>query len=153
MNLSSKLALLKKRKPKETKPPPKKTGRIGRPRWAVVALGLLLAGGATLAVFEFFIWNKVPPALVGKWEVQGGPMSGGTFQFSRSGAVEVRHQGAQVALSGRATVDGETLLLTTRDPKDIRLEQTRPSTIRELTATTFVLELEKGEVLKMVRKE
>ncbi len=151
MNLSSKLALLKKRKPKEPKSPPKKTVRIGWPRWTVIALGLLLLGGATLAVFEFVIWNKVPAALVGKWEVQGGPMSGGTFEFSRTGAVEVRHQGAQVALSGRAAVDGKTLLLTTRDPKDIRLEQTRPSTIRELTATTFVLELEKGEVLKMVR--
>src|SRR5262245_31272458 len=153
MSLSSRNAPLKQRRPAEAKSGNPKTGKFRLPRWAWIALGLLVAGGGTLAVFEFVIWNKVPAALVGSWEVQGGPMSGGTFRFSRSGAVEIRHRGAAVALDGRASVDGKVLLLTTRDPKDIRLEQTRPSTIQELTATSLVLELEKGQVLKMVRRE
>src|SRR5262245_46364151 len=153
MSLSSRLAALKKRKSVQAKAGDPKTGKFGLARWRWILLGLLVAGAGTLAVFEFFIWNKVPPALVGTWEVQGGPMSGGTFRFSRNGAVEIVHRGADIGIRGRAAVDGKVLLLTTRDPKDIRLEQTRPSTIRELTPDSLVLELEKGQVLKMVRRQ
>jgi hypothetical protein len=84
MNRFSKraLATLKRRKPvtrKQGKPGPLQGGKFTRWHWAVLGLGLLLAAGGTWAALEFFVWNKLPPALVGKWEVQGGPMSGGTF--------------------------------------------------------------------------
>src|SRR5262249_1598409 len=87
MNLSSKLALRKhlkqgqQRLQEGPRPGSRQGGPLSLPRWAWLALGLLLAGGGTLAVFEFFIWNKLPPGLAGKWVVQGGPMSGGTFEF------------------------------------------------------------------------
>ena len=152
MSSSSRIAALKKRKPTPAQPGEQKTGKFGLPRWAWIALGLLLAAGGTLAVFEFFIWNKVPPALVGKWEVQGGPMSGGTFQFFRNGTLETRHKKDQTYSMLRASVavEGKTLLTTTQDTRTGR-EQTRKSAIRELTANSLAIELEDGAVLKMVR--
>jgi uncharacterized protein (TIGR03066 family) len=154
MKRSSRLAKLKQRKQSEPRSGHHKNGKSGLPRWAWVGLFLLLAGGGTLAVSYFLIWNKLPPELVGKWEVQGGPLSGGTFEFSRDGTLKMRHlsQGKDVALDGRVTVEGKALLLTTQNPQT-RVEKTHRSMIQELTATTLILELEKGDVLKMVRRK
>jgi hypothetical protein len=155
-NLSKRaLATLKQRKQKQEtvrQPGQQQGGKFTRWHWAVLGIGLLLAGGATWAVLEFFVWNKLPPALVGKWEVQGGPMSGGTFQFFRNGNLETRHKKDQTYSMLRASVavEGKTLLTTTQDPGTGR-EQTRKSTIRELTADSLAIELEDGAVLKMVR--
>jgi hypothetical protein len=157
MNRFSKraLATLKQRRQtiqKKDKPGRPKGGKFTRWHWAVLGLGLLLVGGGTWAALEFFVWNKLPPALVGKWEVQGGPMSGGTFQFFRNGTLETRHKKDQTYSMLRASVaiEGKTLLTTTQDPGTGR-EQTRKSTIRELTANFLAIELEDGAVLKMVR--
>jgi uncharacterized protein (TIGR03066 family) len=154
MKRSSRLAKLKQRNQSEPRSGHQKNGKSGLPRWALLALGPLLVGGGTLAVFHFFIWNKVPPELVGKWEVQGGPLSGGTFEFSRDGTLKMRHmsQGKDVALDGRVTVEGKALLITTQNPQT-RVEKTQRSMIQELTATSLILELEKGDVLKMVRRK
>src|SRR5262245_31772479 len=150
MSLSAKLEALKKRRPTQARAGDHKTGKRGLPRWAWIVFGLLLAGAGTLAVVEFFIWNKVPPALVGTWQVQEGSLSGGTFDFSRDGALRMRHKNADV--KWRVSVNGKTLLMTTRSAHT-GAESTQRGTIQELTPNALVLELEKGEVLKMVRRQ
>jgi hypothetical protein len=157
MNRFSKraLATLKQRKQaiqKQSKPGRPQAGKFTHWHWAMLGLGLLLAGGGTWAALEFFVWNKLPPALVGKWEVQGGPLSGGTFQFFRNGTLETRLKKDKTyfKLRASAAVEGKTLLTTTQDPQTAR-EQTRKSTIRELTADSLAIELEDGAVLKMAR--
>jgi hypothetical protein len=122
-------------------------------RWAMVAACLVLAGVGTWAVLENFVWTKIPPALVGQWEVTGGPMSGGTFSFSRNGSLAIQgiDQGSTYAINSRTVVVGKTLLMTSQDPNSGQ-EQTRKCTIQELTVTSLVLELEGGQVLRLVRK-
>jgi len=148
-------ATLKQRKQtihKQCKPGQPQGGKFARWHWAMLGLGLLLVGGGTWAALEFFVWNKLPPALVGKWEVQGGPLSGGTFQFFRNGTLETRLKKDKTYFTLRASVavEDKTLLTTTQDSQTGR-EQTRKSTIRELTAISLAIELEDGAVLKMVR--
>jgi hypothetical protein len=152
MNLNSKLAALKKRKthkPTAAAPASRKAGKFGVPRWAWIALALLVVGGGTLAVFEFLIWTKVPPALVGTWEVQHGSLSGGTLTFSRDGTLQMRHRTADVRWN--VSVQDKALVMTTRSAYG-PAEQTQRGFIRELTANSLVLELDKGEVLTLVRR-
>ncbi len=113
----------------------------------------MLAGGGTWGVLELFVWNQVPANLVGKWEVQGGPMNGGTFEFSQKGTVLIRtnNAGNDVSFTARASVRNKTLYTTTYNPETQRSE-TRRNIIRELTENSLILELESGEILKMVRK-
>jgi hypothetical protein len=149
------LATLRQRKQatqKEGKPEQPQGGKFTRWHWVVLGWGLLLAAGGTWAALEFFVWTKLPQALVGKWEVQGGPLSGATFQFSRNGAWETRFKKDKTYISqrGSVAVEGKNLLTTTRDPQTGR-EQTRKNTIRELNADSLAIELEDGVVLKMVR--
>ncbi len=150
------LATLKRRKlatqKEKTKTGPTQAKRFTRWHWAALGLGLLLAGGGTWAALEFFVWNKLPSALVGKWEVRGGPLDGGTFHFSRNGTLETRlkKDNTHFTLRARVAVEGKTLLTTTRDAQTGR-EQTRKTTIRELTADSLAVQLEDGSVLKMVR--
>ncbi|HYT87617.1 MAG TPA: hypothetical protein VEL76_02755 [Gemmataceae bacterium] len=156
MKLSSQLAQLKQRKQKQKQLGLQgghgKGSKWGLRQWAVLALCLALVGAGTWAVFEFFIWARLPSGLVGKWVVQGGPMAGGTFEFGRSGTLETRiKDGATVyTLKARATVEDKTLRTTTANPAT-GTEETRTSLIRELTEKTLILELEKGQVVKMVR--
>jgi uncharacterized protein (TIGR03066 family) len=134
---------------------PPTAGGLRRWRWPLLALGLVvLAGGGTLGFLHFFVWNKVPAALVGQWEVTEGPMAGGTFAFSRDGtlAIHAGAQGKDLTVNAQAVVEGKILLTISQDPQTGQ-EQTRTSTIRELTPTTLVLELEKGQVLRMARRK
>jgi uncharacterized protein (TIGR03066 family) len=158
MKLSMQLAKLKRRKQRQNPDavPGHRAaaGAWGVPRWAWLAFGLLLAGGGTLAVLEFFIWNRLPEELVGTWVVQEGPMAGGTFAFSRDGTLKshVKNQGTSSTLAGHVTLDGKTLRMTTHNAATGE-DETHASYIRELTATSLVVELEKGDVLKMVRRK
>ncbi len=129
------------------------------PRWLVLALYLLLAGGATgavttWAVSEGLLFSKIPRDLAGKWVVQGGPQDGATFDFFRSGdmVAHLNHNGTAVLLKARVAVEGKVLLTTTQNPHT-KQEETNASTIRELTAVSLVLETRKGEVFRMVRAE
>src|SRR5262249_13444916 len=88
MKLSARLTALKKQKqskPRQAGSGQRPGGRFSRWGLAWLALGLMAAGAGTLAALELFVWNKVPPALVGTWEVEEGPQYGGTFAFSRTG--------------------------------------------------------------------
>jgi hypothetical protein len=129
-------------------------GWLSSSTWILFGLLLALAGLGTLAVLEFTIWNKIPPALVGLWEIDGGPQKDTTFEFFRNGTLEVHLQEKKrdIAYKTQVHVRDRTLLETKKDPLT-REEKTSESRIRELTADTLILETEKGDVLKMVRIE
>jgi uncharacterized protein (TIGR03066 family) len=157
MKLSSRLAQLKRQKQvRQPAAPPvlPQGGTTHGKRWALVALCLVLAFGGTWGVLRYVVWAKVPAALVGTWEVTEGPMAGGTFAFARDGtlAIHAEDKGTDYIITGRVNVEGQAMLATTKDPRT-RQEQTRTYTIRELTATSLVLELENGPVLRMVRRQ
>ena len=153
MKLASQLARLKVERARAAapKPAPHKKNNAVRRNWVALGLCLLFAVGGTWAVLEIFIWHKLPPALVGAWEVQGGPMQGGSFEFLSNGTLTIRsNQGPD--MKAHVAVDGKTLLTTTQNPITSR-DETRRSAIQELTATSLVLQLERGDVLKMTRKK
>jgi hypothetical protein len=153
MKLSSRLARLKLQKVKEnpSAPSKRKQAQGALKNWVALIVCLAFAVGGTWAALEIFVWQKLPAALVGAWEIQGGPMQGGMFEFRGDGTLTISsNQGPE--MKARAAVEGKTLLTTTRNPGALR-DETRKSTIQELTPTSLVLELERGDVLKMVRKK
>jgi uncharacterized protein (TIGR03066 family) len=160
MKLSTRIEQFKRQKDaKRPKPPkPRPVRRAGRPwtwrHWGLLALWLFLAAGGAWAALELVVWNRLPPELVGKWQVKEGPMAGGAFYFSRSGTLEIHgnNQGRYYTLKGRVALEGKNLLTTTQNPRS-QQDETRTSVIQELTANSLILELESGEVLKMVRQK
>jgi hypothetical protein len=160
MKLSTRLEKLKRQKQthQPKRPQPKPVRREGRKwtrwHWGLLALWLLLAAGGTWAVMELVVWNKLPPELVGRWQVKEGPMAGGAFHFFRYGTLEILgvNQGRYYTLKGRVAVEGKNLLTTTQNPRS-QQDETRKSVIQELTANTLILELESGEVLKLARQK
>jgi hypothetical protein len=156
MKLSSHLAQLKRQKQalQPASAARAQGGKVRLRRWALLALGVVLAAGGTWAVLKFFVWTELPPALVGTWEVTDGPMAGGTFTFSSDGTLAIRAggPGANLSVNAQVVVEGKIMLTTSQDPKTGQ-EQTRTSIIRELSPTSFVLELEKGQVLRMARRK
>jgi len=55
-------------------------------------------------------------------------------------------------INARVAVDGNKLATTTKNPSTLR-DETRTSIIQELTEDSLVLELERGDVLRMVRRK
>jgi hypothetical protein len=157
MKLSTQL-IKRKRRQEAKKVAASPGGRADGPfawsRWTWVVLCLILAGGGTWAVVHFFTWHKLPAGLIGTWEVHEGPMKGGTFQFSGNGtlAIHSSNQGTDYTLKGRVAVQDKILLTTTQNPSS-RRDETSKSIIRELTANSLILELEKGAILKMARRQ
>src|SRR5262245_960459 len=66
----------------EGKPPARRL-----PKLAAVLLVVALAAGGSFAVFEFVLPSRLPPELVGRWRVDGGPMDGTIFEFQRNGTM------------------------------------------------------------------
>jgi hypothetical protein len=156
MKLLDRLARLKERKQKkatESSAENRPGSFLSPSGWVLVVLLLIVAGLGTLTFFEFWVWTKVPPALAGLWEISDGPGKGSTFEFSRNGQMEfIPNVGKGRSRKARVLVRDKTLVILETDPRtgeDMRLK----NTIRELTATTLILELENGDVLKMVRLE
>jgi uncharacterized protein (TIGR03066 family) len=162
MKLSSKLAKLKAAKLSAKKPQlqakPDSRGDIkkagGLPRWGLIALCVLLAGGTTWAAFEFVILNTMPSEIVGKWVVVGGKHDGATFDFSRSGRMvaHLNNNGQDALVKATVAVDGTTLLVTTEHPQT-KAADTKKIKILELTASRLTLQDEQGEVWKMERAD
>jgi len=156
MKLSAKLAKLRQRKRASAsgKPSEAPSSALAASTWVLIALALLLACVGTLTALEFFVWNKIPPGLVGVWEFSDGPQKHGTFEFSRNGTMELRTYNKKKPLTTKAlvTVRDKTLFITEKALLT-REETTTEGIIRELTADTLILELQKGEVLRMVRVE
>lgn len=128
--------------------------RMSRRRWALLGLCLVLACGGTWAFAEFVVWNRIPSELVGKWVVTHGDQEGATFDFYRGGQMVGRvNQGGQLGIvSATIRVEGKTILATTRHPQTGE-ELTVAQKIRTLTATTLVVEDDKGRILNMVRAD
>jgi hypothetical protein len=124
------------------------------PRWAILTLCLLLSCGGSWALFEFVIVSRLPPELVGKWEVSEGKHRGAVFDFSRRGTLEAHFDSSDPnmmnVVQADVAVQDERLLVTTQNPNTRRYE-TRVCAIRELTANSLIVEFEKGDVFKMVR--
>jgi hypothetical protein len=125
------------------------------PRWLVIVLCVVFAGGGTWALGEFVIFSKLPPELVGKWEVlEGKDMKGAIFDFSRFGSLEAHLPSPDPkktnVLQGSVSVEDKKLFITTQNPRT-KQDETRSCLIRELTPTTLTVEFEKGEIFKMLR--
>jgi hypothetical protein len=150
MKLTSRIAALKKRKTSQSGAGEPTAARRRRPRWVWIGLGLLLVGGATFAVFDYFVWRKVPAALIGTWDVKSGSLAEGTLQFSPDGTLRMRHKTADVVWQVR--VRGQTLEMTTPSA-NTGVDRTQRAVIQEVTPSSLVLQLDKGEVLRMVRRE
>jgi hypothetical protein len=154
MKLSARLAKLRKRKEPHAAAADGAAFGVSASAWVLLGLCLVLVGVGTLAYYEFFVWTKVPPELLGLWEIDDGPQKGGTFEFFRDGTMEVYLRAKKKAVTHKTqvTVRDKTLSMTTQNPL-FGGEAANECMIRELTAETLILELERGDVLKMVRIE
>jgi hypothetical protein len=159
MNLSkrarTKLAKRAQSQPKGS--PPRSASAAKRPllpRWAVILLCLVFAGGGTWAVAEFVVFSKLPPELVGKWVVQEGEQEGATFDFYRSGSMvgRINLRGREALIKARVRVEDGNLFSTTRNP-NTGADETRTQRIVTLNAVSLVLQDDRGQVLRMQRAE
>jgi hypothetical protein len=123
-------------------------------RVILFSLCVILAGGATWAAFEFVIWSKLPPELVGNWVVVGGKEDGATFDFSRNGGLEAHFNkgGMDQVLQGKVAVADKTMHITTRNPHTGQ-EDIKTCRIKELTDKSLVVEFPTGEVFTMARAQ
>lgn len=155
MKLSAKIEELKRRQAAKSGADGGGGVAISSATWVLLGLLVIFAALATWAVFEFFVWSKVPPALVGLWEVEApAPQKGGTFEFFRSGSMEavLKLKKKDVIQKARISVRDKTLWMIPRDSEGGE-EATSKFIIRELTADSLILEPEKGSVLRLVRIE
>jgi hypothetical protein len=119
-----------------------------------VLAGLLLAVGATGALLEFFVGERLPARLVGKWVVVEGQLEGATLEFGRDGSLVGRAQAGpgESVLKGHLFLEDRTLYVTLEDPVT-RQEKTVVHTVRLLNRRRLVLEDEEGRLLKLERAE
>jgi uncharacterized protein (TIGR03066 family) len=125
-----------------------------RLRWVLLGVGLLLATGATWAVMEFVVWNRLPSDLVGKWEVVQGPpeYQDAVFEFYRSGKMvgRLNDNGNLRIMNAEVRVDENKLFITTRHPRTSE-EHVSVQSIRKISDRELVVADERGGVTKMVR--
>src|SRR4051794_35700077 len=142
----------KKHQPRPAPRPTAAAGSWKRP--LVLALVALLTAGGVWAFCEFYLWNELPGAIVGKWVVTEGPQEGATFDFYRSGAMRgrINVNGDEAIVKASVRIEERKLYATTAHPKTGE-ELTRVQVIRVLSATKLVLEDEQGKLLKMERAD
>jgi uncharacterized protein (TIGR03066 family) len=147
----------KTRKAKQTpspqaKPPKPSDGNAGtRRKWIIMVAAAVVVAAALFAVFEFLLPDRIPPELVGRWQVVEGDWAGMTLEFKRNGAMTGRPLGAQDRLvEGHASVEGKLLWTTTTNPFTGR-EETGTQKILTLTGTELVTEDSKGTRITMKR--
>ena len=131
--------------------PAKPSGNNAR-RIILLGFGMLLAFGATWALMEFVVWNKLPSALVGKWVVKDGEQEGATFDFFRDGRMiaNINNRGNHDIINAQVTVDGELLLITTQHPVT-KAEMTKKFLVKTLSANYLVLDDEQKVTWRMER--
>ena len=117
-----------------------------------IILVTLLAAGATWAVFEFVVWNRLPTELVGTWEVQGGPQDGAVFEFSRSGnmVAKINDGGNLGMIHSTIQVEGKKMVSTSKQPSTGAVH-TSAMLIQKLTARELVIEDDQGKIWEMKR--
>jgi uncharacterized protein (TIGR03066 family) len=150
---------VKLRKPKPThqqarKPDKAESAKSWLPRWAVIALCLVLAGGCTLAFCEYFVFSKIPTELVGKWVVIEGPDQGGTVDFYRTGTMvaKVNQGGREGIIDATIRVEENKIYVTTRHQQTGQ-EGTRVLTIDTINERQLVVVDEHGKFVKMERAQ
>jgi len=135
------------------KPPTATAGSSPR-RGVILVLGLLLTAGASWAFMEFVVWNKLPSALVGKWEVVQGPAiyKEAEFEFYRSGKMvgHVNENGRVGIIYATIRVEEDKMYITTHQEKTNR-EHVSVQTIRTLTERELIVADEQGKIMKLVR--
>jgi uncharacterized protein (TIGR03066 family) len=119
--------------------------------WLILILCLFGSTGASFVFFKFIV-PKVPPELVGTWQITAGPQQGWTLEVHRDGAAAaVRYErGQKIVTDYRAKVEGKTMWLTTRDEKSGK-EDTSTHTIVELNADELVIRDEDQKTYQMKR--
>ena len=142
------LDVMKKPPAKPTPRPMPQPASSARPRWLLGAFLCLLVAALTWAVFEFVVWNRLPPELVGTWVVVTPvDQQGSTLEFSRSGKM-IGHLNIKENLHiVRAMVRVEDDKLYSTTWHEQKGEKTVMQTIRSLTASELVLEDARGERL------
>jgi uncharacterized protein (TIGR03066 family) len=124
--------------------------------WLYVAIALaVVAGIGSWALFENIIWSRIPPELVGKWEVIGGEQDGATFDFYPNGAMvgNVKSPaGRRNVIHASIRVDGNKILSTTRHP-DTGQPMTMVLVIKTMKPSELVVEDEEGKIMNMKRAE
>jgi hypothetical protein len=137
---------------RSTQAPPQSVRGWGR---TLLFLAIAIAVAAsTFALFEYVIWAKIPPALVGKWVVEGGDQDGATFDFSRNGKMLGRINVANNThwINARVRVEDDFLITTTWHPQTGQ-ENTTKQTIRTLDDQTLNLVDQRGQILRLVRAD
>ncbi len=101
---------------------------------------------------ENVLWPRIPAALVGVWQVRGGPTDGLTLELQANGEFHARLSRGAKAMSVHATaeVNGDRLEITSTD-MTTREEVTKTHIIRKLTDNELVLEDPSGLVSRLVR--
>src|SRR5262245_25998950 len=119
--------------------------------WLILLLCLAGSAAASYVVFKYVV-VKIPPELVGTWEVTQGPLRGATLELRRDGsAVATRTERGQKMVTDQSVrVDGKSLFLTTTDEKTGK-DDTVTQTIVELTADTLVIRDEDKRTYHMKR--
>lgn len=123
-------------------------------RYLGLGICLLLGAGAAWGFVEFFVWNKVPSDLVGKWVVEGGEQDGATFDFYRNGAMigRINVNGREGIIDARVEIKDSKLMTTTQNPRTGKAE-TRTQTIQTFNRNSLVLVDDRGTVLRMARAD
>ena len=152
MKLSSQLAQLKLKKIKEAEPQPvpTKRGKSTWKNWLALRHLCSFLGRGHLGSFGIFCLGQLPAGAGRQVGSAGRADAGRHLRIRADGTLAVRVKEGQ-QFKARARVDGKTLVQTTQDPSSLR-EETRKSTIQELTPNTLVLELERGAVLRLARR-
>ncbi|HYV34991.1 MAG TPA: HAD family hydrolase [Gemmataceae bacterium] len=96
--------------------------------------------------------KKLPVEMVGKWVVMGGSHDGAIFDFAADGTLEARFNigGQMSVLKGTVAVQDKKLIVTTQNPQT-KQDESKSCVIRELTQQSLVVEIDDGEVFKMIR--
>src|SRR5262249_40794972 len=127
-----------------------------RMRWVILGIAVLLIAGGTWAFLELVVWNRLPSALVGRWEVVHGPREykEAVFEFYRSGKMvgHVNDKENLAVISAEVRVEGDKIYTTTRHPRTGQ-KHVSVQTIRTLTAHELVIEDEKGNRMTMRRAD
>jgi uncharacterized protein (TIGR03066 family) len=115
--------------------PPPRSRRL----WLILLFCLVGSTAASFVVFKYVL-VKIPPELVGTWQVTAGSLRGWTLEFRRDGtAIATRYErGQKIVTDYSAKVEGKSMWLTTRDEKTGK-EDTVTQTIVELTADELVI--------------
>src|SRR5262245_52496526 len=119
--------------------------------WLILFLCLAGSTAASYVVFKYIV-VKIPPELVGTWEVKAGPLRGWSLEFRRDAtAVATRFErGQKIVTYYSVKVEGKTMWLTTRDEKTGK-DDTITQTIVELTADELVIRDEDQKTYQMKR--